>query len=118
MMPWARDTQSVWIAPHSRQAEVNVEADKKAEKSVFTFYQKLIKLRKQNPCMTKGKYEFLALTDNFYAYAREYDGERIKIVCNFSASSPCEILGNAQVILSNYPTVDKTLKPYQTVIFK
>ncbi len=118
MMPWTADTESVWIAPHSRQKEINVEADENAEKSVFQFYQKLIAIRKNYACMTKGTYELLSLTDGYYAYARELNGERIKIVCNFGAPSKFDGTKNADILLSNYPTVEGTLQPYQTVIYK
>ncbi len=117
LMPWNEKPQKAWIAPYTRQTEINVEKDLRAENSVFAFYQKLIELRKTQDCLTKGRYELLALTANYYAYARTLGNEKIITVFNFEKQSAgLEVEG--EVLLSNYPTVEKILKPYQIVIYK
>ena len=118
LIPWdEKKPENAWIAPYSRQAEINVKADLSAEKSVFAFYQKLIALRKNQPSLTKGKYRLLALNDGYYAYEREYEKEVITVVCNFDKESPFDA-PCGELLINNYDSVDKNLKPYQVVVYK
>ena len=59
-------------------------------------------------------------------YAREYEGKRFLIVCNFSAGkTPCTLpagFEHAAVRLSNYaaPTIGRelTLRPYEALVLE
>ena len=117
LLPWDENKQKSWIAPYSRQAEINIKKDLSSDKSVFAFYQELIALRKSEPCLTQGEYHLLACNEKYYAYQRQWQGEEITVVCNFEKES--EYTANhGEVVLSNYQSVEKTLKPYQVVIYK
>ena len=118
LIPWDETPpKKAWIAPYSRQAEINVKADLAAEKSVFGFYQKLIALRKAEPCLRGGRYELIALTDEYYAYERTLDETKITIVCNFDKAYAFDG-ADGELLLSNYPSVGKALLPYQVAIYK
>ncbi len=117
LMPWTEKPQKSWIAPYSRQAEINVKTDLQSKNSVLAFYQKLIELRKTQPCLTKGHYKLLALTPRYYVYARTLDNEKMVIVFNFEKESE-GLKVEGELLLSNYPSVEKILKPYQIAIYK
>ena len=48
---------TTWIKLHSRGREVNLENDRKSEKSVFEFYKKLLALRNGSDAIKYGKFE-------------------------------------------------------------
>ena len=74
-----------WIAYHSRLKEVNLENDLASERSVFRFYQALLKLRAQTPAMLDGKFEVISKPeDEFFIYTRTLDGEQYAVICNFA----------------------------------
>ena len=117
MIPWNESTKSVWIAPYSRQGEINVAKDLSSEKPIYNFYKELINLRKTESALKYGKYNLIELNDNYYIYSREYEGEKITIVVNFDKISKLE-LNYGKVLLTNYDSVNNELKPYQAVIYK
>lgn len=117
LIPWNEKPQKSWLAPYSRAEEINAEADKKSEKSVFAFYQSLIALRKRERSLTKGKYAVLEISDERYIFQREYENERITVVCNFQNQTAFHGEFGAP-ILSNYPIEKGVLKPYQIVVYK
>ncbi|MEM0912286.1 MAG: DUF3459 domain-containing protein, partial [Pseudomonadota bacterium] len=85
----------------------------KSDKSLVTFYQSLIALRKSYPLLTDGKVSFYEMDDenNVLAYARENkDGERIYIAFNMSSKSlkmptPLGFMSSTKVRVwqSNFP---------------
>lgn len=117
LIPWDEQTQKSWIAPYSRQVEINIKKDLTSDKSVFAFYQRLICLRKSEPCLTKGEYHLLACNEKYYAYQRKWQGEEITVVCNFDKESEYTAK-HGELLLSNYQSVEGILKPYQIVIYK
>jgi oligo-1,6-glucosidase len=75
----------------SRGGEINLENDLQSEKSVFRFYQALLKLRKDHGAFRQGRFDVLSRPeDNFFAYKRSLGEEKFTVVCNFE--SPAEIV--------------------------
>ena len=73
-----------WIATHSMVRELNLKNDLASEKSVYRFYQALLKTRSTYDALTLGNVSFLSKPeDNFMITLREYEGEKVLIVCNF-----------------------------------
>ena len=118
MMPWTGKASKAWLAPYSEQREINAEKDMRSERSVYAFYQKLIALRKSDPCFTKGEYALVALTDGYYAFKREYKGESAIVVCVLEKRTSCPKFEGYEAVLSNYPHVGETLPPYALVVWK
>lgn len=118
MLPWDDEPRKSWQAAYSRQREVNVEADLRAEKSVYEFYRKLIALRKRKPCLTKGRYSLVVLEDTHYIFRREYGKECVTVVCNFGKEIPFAGLTAGEVLLNNYDCLEDRLKPYQLLVYK
>ena len=116
-------TGTPWIAVNPNYKKINVEDQLKREDSVFHYYQKLIRLRKENEIIVYGNYELLLPEDeNIFAYVRSLDGKKLLTVCNFSKSEQkFDFQGyeNAEVLISNYNRdvrEDGTLKPYEATV--
>ena len=116
-------TGTPWIAVNPNYKKINVEDQLKREDSVFNYYKKLIRLRKENEIIVYGNYELLLPEDeNIFAYVRSLDGKKLLTVCNFSKSEQkFDFQGyeNAEVLISNYnrdARKDGILKPYEAIV--
>ena len=112
-------TVKPWLTPHSNRKEVNLETDKASEKSVFRFYQELLKLRSNTPAILYGSLNVLsAKEDKFFVFEREYEGEKFTVICNFEQSADITVPENTTVILHNYPDFADTFRPYEILVLK
>lgn len=116
-------TGTPWIAVNPNYKKINVADQLKREDSVFHYYQKLIRLRKENEIIVYGNYELLLPEDeNIFAYKRTLDNQKLLVVCNFSKSEQkFDFSGyeNAKVLISNYnrdARKDGILKPYEATV--
>ncbi len=116
-------TGTPWIAINPNYKKINVADQLKREDSVFHYYQKLIRLRKENEIIVYGKYELLLPEDdNIFAYTRSLDGKKLLTVCNFSKTEQkFDFSGyeKAKVLISNYERdirENSILKPYEAVV--
>ena len=116
-------TGTPWIAVNPNYKKINVADQLKREDSVFHYYQKLIRLRKENEIIVYGNYELLLPEDeNIFAYKRTLDNQKLLVVCNFSKSEQrFDFSGyeNAKVLISNYNRdagEDGILKPYEAIV--
>lgn len=116
-------TGTPWIAVNPNYKKINVADQLKREDSVFHYYQKLIRLRKENEIIVYGNYELLLPEDeNIFAYTRTLDNQKLLVVCNFSKSEQrFDFSGyeNAKVLISNYNRdagKDGILKPYEATV--
>ena len=116
-------TGTPWIAVNPNYKKINVEDQLKREDSVFNYYKKLIRLRKENEIIVYGNYELLLPEDeNIFAYIRTLDNQKFLVVCNFSKSEQkfdSQGYENAKVLISNYNRdvrEDGILKPYEATV--
>ena len=119
-------TAKPWLKVNPNYTEINVQAALNEPDSVFFHYQKLIKLRKEQPIMTYGQYiPLLEDHPDIFAYLRAQNDERIVVINNFSAkkvtlSLPPEIQYiKGQSLISNYQSHHSladaiTLQPYES----
>ena len=127
-MPWDTSenagftTGTPWLALNPNYNKINVADQLKREDSVFHYYQKLIKLRKEYEIIVYGKYELLLPDDeHIFAYVRTLGNQKLLVVCNFSkAEQKFDFTGyeNAKVLISNYDgniSEKATLKPYSAI---
>lgn len=112
-----------WIAVNPNYKKINVADQLKREDSVFNYYKKLIRLRKENEIIVYGSYELLLPEDeNIFAYTRSFEGKKLLTVCNFSKSEQkFDFSGyeNAKMLISNYnrdARKDGILKPYEATV--
>ncbi len=128
-MPWDDSenagftTGTPWLALNPNYKKINVADQLRREDSVFHYYQKLIRLRKENEIIVYGKYELLLPEDeNIFAYTRTLGDKKLITVCNFSKSEQkFDFTGyeNAKVLISNYGGDIRDggiLKPYEAVV--
>ena len=128
-MPWDDSenagftTGTPWLALNPNYKKINVADQLRREDSVFHYYQKLIRLRKENEIIVYGKYELLLPEDeNIFAYTRTLGDKKLITVCNFSKSEQkFDFTGyeNAKVLISNYGGDIRDggiLKPYSAVV--
>ena len=117
-----------WIRMNPNYETINVEESEADKDSIFHFYQKLIRLRKEWEIISTGDFTLLFEDDrNLFAYKREADGERLTVIANFTGEDvqcglPDEIKpGRGQILLSNYDrdSVEKkmTLRPYESFMY-
>lgn len=115
-----------WIGLSSNYKDINVADNLKDKDSVFHFYKKLIKLRKEYKVISHGSFTPLYEDhEKIFAYERKRENEGLLIVNNFFDCETEIELDNKyvgqKVLLKNYPDVklDKNLlklRPYETVV--
>ena len=116
-----------WYKINPNFSEINVESDKASEKSVFKYYQRLIKLRHSEEILTKGNYEELLEDDkNIFAYKRNLDSKSWLIIANMTgnilslkALQP-DLKNYTKLVLHNYKgkIAMNELKPYEACILE
>ncbi|HSV85254.1 MAG TPA: alpha-amylase family glycosyl hydrolase, partial [Levilinea sp.] len=124
-------TGKPWLKINPNYLSINAEQALADPHSIFTYYQKLIRLRKQEPVIVYGIYD-LILPDHeqIYAFTRTLDEQRLLVVLNFSAGEPVFelpaqiIYSSAELLIANYPidaAADITrfqLRPYEARVYR
>lgn len=124
-------TGTPWI-PFSKMNGINMEEDQKDEDSIFSYYQKLIRLRKENPVIQKGSYKIIDKDHkSLFTYLRTLGEERILVISNYYEKQvdfdpsqydlPEFNNENYKVVLSNYDhfSLEKgemSIRPYESVV--
>lgn len=110
-------TGEPWIITHSRSSEVNAEADLAAEKSVYRFYQELLKLRAENDVFLDGDFtEVSTPKDDHFIYTRSLGDEKWVIICNFGQKQEIKLPFECETpALANLDrkTADGIYSPYE-----
>ena len=117
-------TGTPWIGVNPNYETINAEAQENDPDSVLCFYRRLIALRRKLPIITEGDYALL-LADHpqVFAYQRSWQGQRLYVICSFSAQTfdAPEILPycGGRLLLCNYaPDGDaQTLRPYEARVY-
>ncbi len=115
-------TGTPWLKVAKSYKDINVENE--IQDPIFTFYQDLIRLRKEMPIISEGSYK-PAFEDSqqVYAFERQFEDQKLLVLNNFYATE-VEIdlpvaYQNGQILLSNYEATEVSekilLKPYQTL---
>lgn len=114
-----------WIRINSNYKEINAVQQLGDPDSVFHYYQKLIRLRKEKDIIVYGDFEALYRDDDkIFAYTRKLDQTKLLTVCNFSDQNaemdiPEEFAG-AQCLITNLgrTVFDRNfvLRPYEAFV--
>ena len=106
-----------WIITHSRSSEVNAASDIAADKSVYRFYQKLLKLRAENEVFLDGDFDEVSKPeDDHFIYTRSLGDEKWVIICNFGQKQDIKLpFGCEAPALANLDrkTADGMYSPYE-----
>lgn len=116
-------TGSPWIKVNENYKTINAKDALARPDSVFYTYQKLIRLRHEQPLLTKGVYESLnPHEEETWMYTRRHENEALLVVCNFTDRTvPVEIpaeFADGEVWISNENRTDAslcTLSPYEAI---
>ena len=96
-----------WIMVNPNYSVINAEEQIRRDKSVFSYYKQLIKLRKTLDIITFGDFELL-LPDHsdLFVYTRKYQREKLLVVCNFSKEERIFVMPDGfigkDVLISNF----------------
>ncbi|TVU93752.1 glycoside hydrolase family 13 protein [Lactobacillus gasseri] len=114
-----------WLKVNPNYQKINVKAALADPDSIFYTYQKLIKLRHENPVVVDGDFELVENTgDSVLAFWRKLGSEKWLIVANLSGERQRFNLDNdfKEVLISNYEKQDSLkniiLKPYEAFAVK
>lgn len=115
-----------WIAASENYKEINVETELKDPDSVYSFYKKLIALRKEKDIIAEGTIDFLEKENpDVLAYKRNYQGEELIILNNLTAENVTipqqKEWKTYQKILGNYEEITKEdgkiiLRPFENIV--
>lgn len=117
-----------WLKVNPNYKEINAAAQVDDENSVFNYYKKLIRLRKENDIIVYGSYKLLMPDDEqIFMFERSLDGHKLLVICNYSdaaakAEIPEEFSGCDNLLIGNYVNsgvLEHTLelKPYEARVY-
>lgn len=118
-----------WIMVNPNYKTINAREQMTRENSIFHYYQKLIRIRKQYDIVVYGTYDLLLPEDpELYAYTRTLGEEQLLIVCNFYGNARMFTLPDSwelektELMIGNYKDFklgkELTIRPYETVVLR
>ena len=121
-------TGTPWLKVNANYKQINAASQVEDPDSVFSFYRRLIALRKEHAVFADGTFELLYADDpDIFAYTRTTPEETLTVLCNFhggeavlsgkGGENVCENdLG--ELLLGNYKDVDEMkLRPYEARVY-
>ena len=112
--------EAPWIMVNPNVQEINVAAALRDPDSVLHYYRALLALRRERDALRYGDFSLLLHEHSqVFAYARTFEGQQIRIYCNFTdrdAPLP-EAFYKEKVLLTNV-NCEKTdvLLPYEAAV--
>lgn len=118
-----------WIKVNPNYTEISAKREVGDPESVYSFYKKLIELRKTHKVIVYGTYEPLLPDDeNLFVFTRRSEKELLLTICNFTENPaaftfPDEFTQNhGTLLISNLSGGDEsdtiTLRPYEARVYK
>ncbi|MFG6497104.1 alpha-glucosidase [Fictibacillus sp. UD] len=134
-MQWNSDanagftTGTPWMKVNPNYTEINVEKQEQDEKSVLSFYKKMISLKKKNEVFTYGTYDLILEEDKkIYAYTRTLGEEKVVVITNLSKQAATfestltlnanELLLANKVVAAHGDVTSFTLQPYEARVYR
>ena len=120
-----------WIKVNPNYTGINVKQALADSNSIFSYYQKLIQLRKNNPIIVYGTYDLiLDAHTEIYSFIRTLQDERLLVILNFTRNAPVFSLPTSipfserELLISNC-AVDSaedirllTLRPFEARVYR
>lgn len=119
-------TGTPWIEVAANHTWLNARAEVDDPRSVWSFYRRLIRLRKELPLVQRGDVRFLdvpAGAEKVIAYERTLGDQRLVVACNFSGDKTpaidAALVTGGEVLVGNYDDapVAGTLRPWEAVAY-
>ncbi len=124
-------TGTPWIKVNPNYPAINVEQALANPDSIFGYYRRLIRLRKEHPVIVYGTYDLLLNAHKqIYAFMRTLEDERLLVMLNFTPDTPVFALpssivfSNKELLIGNYPVdpaedIDGlTLRPFEARVYR
>ncbi|MCP1100981.1 trehalose-6-phosphate hydrolase [Aequitasia blattaphilus] len=114
-----------WIPFGKYEYPITAEEQVGKEGSIFSYYQELIRLRKERSAISRGEITFFDETPGIIGYKRRNNQEEILVFCNFTNQ---DLSLKTQwkkddffVLLQNYVKLEEngkrnSLRPYETLV--
>ena len=116
-------TGTPWIGVVDNYPAINAAAQVDDPDSVYSYYKKLVALRKQHRVISEGQIEFLYKDDPDLLAYRRWDGNsQLLVLCNLTGhEAPVQLPAqwqDAGVLLGNYPDAAPAaaLRPYEALV--
>ena len=116
-----------WIMVNPNYTTINAKEQLSREDSVFHYYQKLIRLRKEKEIIVYGTFDLLLPDDEqLYVFTRTLGEEKLLVVCNFSGEEvelqiPDEFC-RGSVLINNYKDLcieeKMKIRPYEAFVIE
>lgn len=107
-------TGKPWLDVVDNYKEVNVEADLASKDSIYKYYQKVLKFRKENYEHIKQKAIFTAQDGVF-----KMQKPAFTLIANFTdTAQPNDIDITKEILFNNYDNSKNMLEPYQVLVVK
>lgn len=135
-MQWSADVNAgfsetePWISVIDNYKDINAEKEMKEEDSVYSFYKKLVALRKEKKVISDGKIEFIERENaDVLAYKRNYEEEEL-VVFNNLTGKKVVLKANSEwktyhKLLGNYSRTHEAgdsseiiLEPYENLVLE
>lgn len=115
-----------WMKVNPNYSDINVEKELNNPNSIYHYYKKLIKLRKEQKVLIYGSYDLILEDhDHVYAYTRTLADETVLIMCNLFSDTvevklPVSLDSKEKELwIGNYTNIeDNILKPYEARVIK
>lgn len=116
-------TGEPWMSVHDEYPQINAEAQARDERSVLSFYKKMLKSRKEHKdVFIYGKFELLDPEDKAtFVYRKRYEEKIAVVALNFTTeiqTLPVAEIGNMELLISSYGKVGaEDLQPFEGRIY-
>ncbi len=112
-----------WIKVNKNKTFINAKKEMLEEDSPYSYYKKIIALRKSDEVIKEGKYvDMLPHSNKIFAYKRVLNGQEFIVVSNFTKKEVKNPLFNKlngyKLVLGNYNNTNDILMPFETLIYK
>lgn len=120
-----------WLKVNPNYPEINALAAVGDPDSIFHYYRRLIRLRREHPIVVYGSYELLLESHTqLYVFLRRLDLEVWLVMLNFTADTPVCALptelnaAHPELMIANYPVEaterieQLTLRPYEARVYR
>ena len=108
-----------WMMVNPNYKEINVLNQVNDDESILNFYKKMINLKSNNEILLLGEVEEIKLQDEIFAYYRNYNNEKIMVLCNLSDKElTINQIDYKEIILSNKEFNQGSLSAFELQVFK
>nr|WP_295299895.1 alpha,alpha-phosphotrehalase [uncultured Blautia sp.] len=119
-----------WISVIDNYKDINAEKEMKEEDSVYSFYKKLVTLRKEKKVISDGKIEFIERENaDVLAYKRNYEEEELVVFNNLTGKRVVlkadpewktyhKLLGNYSRTYETGNSSEIVLEPYENLVLE